>query len=364
MAKRHTIHGYDNQLAELRATAVKLRGILLEMLGTLVCTFREEKISETQKVLDLSVSVARYKELIDHQATVTISLMQPVGSDLRLLITTLKQSTHLESIGRYCVNICNRLAEIDGSKGYLFSADFAFVLQSLTLMLEQEIGSFTDSDDETAARIMLADRDIDLKYSLLLKKLIDTGAAGFFDSHALMKTHSIVKNIERIGDHISELAELDVYMAVGVHPREKKTPINIRGIVFLCVQNACRSQIAEGLARNLFSDKIQILSAGSEPASAVEPLAVEAMKELGIDISAHHPKSIGDLHLEHIDMVITVCKEEVCVDIPAIPVHQTWDMANPKILTLETIRELRERIMLRIRELGTRYGMLKKGVDN
>lgn len=82
-------------------------------------------------------------------------------------------------------------------------------------------------------------------------------------------------------------------------------------ILFLCVANSARSQMAEGLARQLFGDRVRVQSAGSQP-SRVNPFAVEAMAELGIDLGEHHSKSVDTIDPQSVDLVITLCAEEVC----------------------------------------------------
>jgi protein-tyrosine-phosphatase/N-acetylglutamate synthase-like GNAT family acetyltransferase len=82
-------------------------------------------------------------------------------------------------------------------------------------------------------------------------------------------------------------------------------------ILFLCVANSARSQIAEGLARALFGDRAIVASAGSKP-SRVNPYAIEVMREVGIDITAHRSKSVDDVDPTNVDVAITLCAEEVC----------------------------------------------------
>jgi arsenate reductase len=82
-------------------------------------------------------------------------------------------------------------------------------------------------------------------------------------------------------------------------------------ILFLCVANSARSQMAEGLARSLFGDRVPVLSAGSAPAT-VNPYAIEVMRELGIDLGAQHSKSVQTIDPAVVGTVITLCAEEVC----------------------------------------------------
>jgi arsenate reductase len=82
-------------------------------------------------------------------------------------------------------------------------------------------------------------------------------------------------------------------------------------ILFLCVANSARSQMAEGLARSMFGDRAIIASAGSNP-SRVNPYAIDVMREIGIDIGAQRSKSVDDVDPSNVDIVITLCAEEVC----------------------------------------------------
>ncbi len=84
-----------------------------------------------------------------------------------------------------------------------------------------------------------------------------------------------------------------------------------KSILFLCVANSARSQMAEGLARMLFGDRVRVQSAGSEP-SRVNPYAIEVMRELGVDLGTHHSKSVQTIDPAEVGTVITLCAEEVC----------------------------------------------------
>ena len=86
---------------------------------------------------------------------------------------------------------------------------------------------------------------------------------------------------------------------------------NTKSILFMCVANSARSQMAEGLARNILGDRVPVMSAGSQP-SRVNPYAIEVMRELGIDLTAHRSKSVQTIDPADIDTVITLCAEEVC----------------------------------------------------
>jgi arsenate reductase len=84
-----------------------------------------------------------------------------------------------------------------------------------------------------------------------------------------------------------------------------------KSILFLCVANSARSQMAEGLGRMVFGERVPVMSAGSEP-SKVNPYAIEVMRELGVDLTTHHSKSVQTIDPKAVGTVITLCAEEVC----------------------------------------------------
>ena len=112
-------------------------------------------------------------------------------------------------------------------------------------------------------------------------------------------------------------------------------------ILFLCVANSARSQMAEGLARDLLPG-VEALSAGSSP-SRVNPYAIEVMAEIGLDISAQRSKSVAQIDPEGLDLVVTLCAEEVCPVLPGRVRRLHWPIRDPATadaaLTAEQQRE-------------------------
>lgn len=104
--------------------------------------------------------------------------------------------------------------------------------------------------------------------------------------------------------------------------------LHFDSILFLCVANSARSQMAEGLARDLFGDTVRVQSAGSEP-SRVNPFAVRAMAELDIDLGAHSSKSVQTIDPDSVDLVITLCAEEVCPVFLSKAHRLHWPLQDP-----------------------------------
>jgi arsenate reductase len=120
-------------------------------------------------------------------------------------------------------------------------------------------------------------------------------------------------------------------------------------IVFTCVENARRSQMAEGFANLFGQGKIEVYSAGSSPSSQIDPFVIEVMREKGIDLSSKKPKGLNDLPPVEMDYLITMGCEETC---PAIPTKKSieWEIPDPKGKSIETFREVREMIEGKVKD--------------
>lgn len=106
------------------------------------------------------------------------------------------------------------------------------------------------------------------------------------------------------------------------------TAQTFRSVLFLCVANSARSQMAEGLARRLFGEDVAVFSAGSKP-SQVNPWAMRAMAEIGIDISAQRSKSVEEIDPKQVDLVVTLCAEEVCPVFLGKAQRLHWPLIDP-----------------------------------
>ena len=128
--------------------------------------------------------------------------------------------------------------------------------------------------------------------------------------------------------------------------------------LFLCVANSARSQMAEGLARAMAPDGVEVASAGSSPAT-LDPFAVRAMAEIGIDISGHRAKSVDEIDSERVAVVVTLCAEEVCPAFFGDVERKHWPHPDPATTDgddesiLAEFRATRDSIAARLRsELG------------
>ena len=121
-------------------------------------------------------------------------------------------------------------------------------------------------------------------------------------------------------------------------------------VLFVCVHNAGRSQMAAGFLRHLAGDRVDVLSAGSLPAEAINPVAVEAMAEVGIDISKQTPKVLTTDAVQASDMVITMGCGDACPIFPGKR-YEDWELEDPAGKGIDTVRQVRDDIRTRVEAL-------------
>jgi protein-tyrosine-phosphatase len=121
-------------------------------------------------------------------------------------------------------------------------------------------------------------------------------------------------------------------------------------IVFICVENARRSQMAQGFAESLGKGKLEVYSAGSHPSSQIDPLVIEVMKEKGIDLSTKRPKGLNDLPPIEMDYLITMGCEETCPAVPARKIIE-WEIPDPKGRPIDEVRRIRDMLEAKVKML-------------
>lgn len=121
----------------------------------------------------------------------------------------------------------------------------------------------------------------------------------------------------------------------------------MKRVLFVCVENSCRSQMAEGFAKQIGKGVIEAYSAGSEPSGVVNSKAIAAMKEVGMDISSFKSKGFDSVPAAECDIIITMgCG----ADTPSLParIRLDWDLPNPKDMTQEEFNQVRDEIRDRV----------------
>ena len=122
-------------------------------------------------------------------------------------------------------------------------------------------------------------------------------------------------------------------------------------VLFVCVANSGRSVMAERLFRQIAGERHQARSAGSDPGTAPHPQVVEALREVGIDVSDHVPRKLDAEALAWADIAVSTCSEEVCPVTPGVR-RISWQLPDPKSLPLDQVRPIRDELQRLVTDLA------------
>jgi len=355
---QHTDREYEQQLTTLREQILLMGARVEEMIASSIRALTDRNSALAKEVIDGDRRVDRLEIDVDHLCLTILARRQPVASDLRFLTTALKIVTDLERIGDLGVNICERTIELNAEpplKPYIDLPRMAEVVQT---MIRETLDAFVAGNADRAQTVLERDHIVDAYYGQIFRELLTYMLEDPTTIRRATKVQSIAKYLERIGDHATNLAEMVVFMARGKDIRHmgtvKTKAVRPHGVLFLCVHNAARSQMAEAWARKLFPVGVRIWSAGSEPDDKIDHRAILVMQEVGIDMAGARPKGIFEIPIGDVDIVIALCAEEICPFLPGNLVRKSWSLPDPTAASgsaeeiLTAFRALRDELRQRL----------------
>lgn len=338
MAREHTDREYEAQLQTLKEQILLMGAKVEAMIAGSMRALVDRDNELAHRMIEQDQEVNRLEVESDELCLRVLARRQPVASDLRFITTALKLVTDLERIGDMAVNVCERVIELNAEPPLKPYVDLPRMSEAAERMVHQALDAFVDGDADRAQGVIEQDRTVDAYYGQIFRELLAYMTEDARNIYRATRLQAIAKYLERVGDHATNLAEKVVFMLKGKDIRHLgRTDATgahhlPHGVLFLCVHNAARSQMAEGWARKLLPTGVKIWSAGSSPAAAVHPRAIKAMREVGIDISGQRPKAVADVPRGDIDTAITLCAEEVCPVLPDVR-REAWVLPNPASAT-------------------------------
>ena len=223
MDAQHIVSAYDRDLEDLQGLIMKMGGLveaaIMEATTALVGrdTQRAEKIRASDRAIDA------LEEQINEDAARIIALRAPKGADLRTILTVMKIAGGLERIGDYAKNMAKRTAvlaqnaPLDGS-----SQTLRAMAQAVQGMLKDALDSFVQRNVDLATDVRGRDADVDQAYNALFRQLLTHMMEDPRNITVSMHLHFIAKNIERMGDHVTNIAEQVIYLTTGELPEEAR----------------------------------------------------------------------------------------------------------------------------------------------
>ena len=275
MPMRHTNREFEQELQKIRSLLTEMTWTVQAMLKDAVEAFARGDEDLASRVIDADRRIDRLEMETDEQCLRVLGLHQPLGSDLRFVATMLKAVTDIERLGDLCVSISERTAEGASEPASAPPAHITAMANMARDMVAGATRALLNTDADLARLVIDQDPQMDALYAQAVRSTLTSITEGVARTSRAARVQAIAKYLERIGDHATNLAEMTIFMARGQDVRHgaslMRAARRTRGVLFLCVRNAARSQMAEGWARVLLPSEIMVWSAGSDPADAVDP---------------------------------------------------------------------------------------------
>jgi phosphate transport system protein len=223
MTQQHIITAFDRDLEDIQAKIMKMGGLVEAAIleGAISLETRDEERAEKVRAADKVIDLL--EEKINEDAARLIAIRSPTAGDLRLVLAIMKISGNLERIGDYAKNMAKRtgvlaqMAPVSDSTGSLRR-----MAKEVSKMLKDVLDAYIHRDAELAGDVIKRDNDVDQMYNGLFREFLTFMMEDPRNITACMHLHFIGKNIERMGDHVTAIAEQVVYLVTGGYPEEAR----------------------------------------------------------------------------------------------------------------------------------------------
>lgn len=218
---QHIASVFDRDLEEIQAMIMKMGGLVEHSIldAAKALESRDEDLARTVREGDIRIDAL--EEQVNAAAARVLALRQPTAGDLRTVLTVMKISANLERIGDYSKNLAKRTAvliqmqDIDGAAGAIRR-----MAREAELMLRDVLDAYIQRDVALAEDIRLRDQDLDQMYNALFREFLTYMMEDPRNITPCMHLHFIAKNIERMGDHVTSIADQVIYLVTGMLPDE------------------------------------------------------------------------------------------------------------------------------------------------
>ncbi len=223
MQEQHIASAFDRDLEAIQAMLMKMGGLVETAIveGARSLETRDIELAEMVRAGDKQIDLL--EEQLSEEATRVIALRAPTAGDLRTVLTVIKISANLERCGDYAKNMAKRttvLAESSAMHGA--SISIRRMAREVQMMLKDALDAYIQRDAKLAAEIILRDEDVDQLYNALFRELLTHMMEDPRNITPCMHLHFIAKNVERMGDHVTSIAEQVVYLVTGAMPEEAR----------------------------------------------------------------------------------------------------------------------------------------------
>ncbi|MEL6206304.1 MAG: phosphate signaling complex protein PhoU [Pseudomonadota bacterium] len=219
----HITSAYDRDLEEIQTTIMKMGGLVETAIMSAADSLESRDEELALHVREGDAVIDRLEEQVNEACARTIALRQPAAGDLRTILTVMKISTNLERIGDYAKNMAKRtsvlvqMSPIEDSAGSIRR-----MAKQVEIMLTDALDAYIQRDPELAEDVRQRDMDVDQMYNSLFRNFLTHMMEDPRNITACMHLHFIAKNIERMGDHVTSIAEQVIYLVSGEMPGDNR----------------------------------------------------------------------------------------------------------------------------------------------
>ena len=213
--REHTNREYEQELRRLREQLLLMGAKVEEIIRGSIRALVERETALAEQMIAFDKKINQLELEIDELCMQILARRQPVASDLRFITMALKLVTDLERIGDLGVNICERVVELNAEPPLKPYVDMPNMAREVQEMLHEALDAFVAADADRAQHVIVRDRNIDAYYSQIFRELLTYMMEDPRNIFRATRLQSIAKYLERIGDHVTNLGEMVVFMVKG-----------------------------------------------------------------------------------------------------------------------------------------------------
>jgi arsenate reductase len=355
---------FQSELSQIQERITELGRRVLENIEAASQAVLEVNVEQAETVLYWEHVVDFSEVKIEEECLKVIALNQPVADDLRFLVTLIRANHDLERISDQAASMAKIARRVSATGIEPYGDAWRDMSRQVYDMVESSLHALLHQDHAAARHIWQRDKHIDTLRDELTRRLRRDILAQHSDDQTRFELLEAVYRLERAADHATNIAKAVLYLILGQIVRHRgrefrrKVSDEKTRILFVCVHNSARSQMAAGWLNRLYGDRYEAESAGLSPGE-LNPLAVQVMLEAGIDISGNRTRDVFAVvdAGARFDYVITVCdaaSAERCPPVLGIAEQIQWEFDDPSCFTgtaeecLEQTRHVRDAIRRRI----------------
>ncbi len=227
MPDQHIMRAFDRDLEAIQAKIMKMGGLVEAAIHESAKSLNKRDDELAARVREADKLIDALEEEVNHDAAQVLALRQPIASDLRTVLSVMKISGNLERVGDYAKNLAKRTAvlvqmpAIEGASGAIKR-----MAREVERMLKDVLDAYVHQDVALAQDVRARDHEVDQMYNALFREFLTFMMEDPRNITACMHLHFIAKNIERMGDHVTSVAEQVIYLVTGELPNDERAKLD------------------------------------------------------------------------------------------------------------------------------------------